>query len=89
MRVEVDEDGELVFSEVYSGIGIKTDVGLFGIAQRDGGIEVMLNGRTVWTSNELATAKGCREEFHEDGTLCIDEYCEIPIHRIVRKEGAC
>lgn len=51
-----NEDGtpaEIVLSEVYSGVGIKTDMGLFGIAQRDGGIEVMFNGKTVWTSHEL------------------------------------
>jgi len=47
------EDGDVVLSEVYSGIGIATDMGLFGIAQRDGGIEVMLEGKTVWTSHEL------------------------------------
>jgi len=49
------EDGtpEVVLSEVYSGVGIKTDMGLFGIAQRDGGIEVLLGGKTVWTSHEI------------------------------------
>jgi hypothetical protein len=53
VKIEV-EDGEIVLSEVYSGVGIKTDMGLFGIAQRDGGIEVMLEGKTVWTSHEIA-----------------------------------
>jgi hypothetical protein len=50
-----DSDGEpaITLSEVFSGIGIETDMGLFGIAQRDGGIEVMLDGKTVWTSHEL------------------------------------
>lgn len=50
LTVEQDTDGTpiLVLSEVYSGIGIRTDKGLFGIAQRDGGIEVLLNGKTVW-----------------------------------------
>lgn len=53
MNIACEDDG-LVLSEVYSGIGIRTPAGLFGIAQRDGGIEVMLDGKTVWTSNEIA-----------------------------------
>lgn len=44
----VDGNPEVILSEVYSGVGIQTDAGLFGIAQRDGGIEVLLNGKTVW-----------------------------------------
>ena len=48
MKIEVDEHGELMLSEVYCGIGIKTDNGIYGIAQRDSGIEVMLNGRVVY-----------------------------------------
>lgn len=52
MKIEVktgDDGGtEITLCEVYSGVGIQTDAGLFGIAQRDGGIEVMLNGKTVW-----------------------------------------
>jgi len=44
MKLEVNEQGEIVLSEVYNGIGIKTEVGMYGIAQRDGGCEIMLNG---------------------------------------------
>lgn len=60
MKIEVltDENGStgVYLSEVYSGVGITTDMGLFGIAQRDGGIEVMLDGKTVWTSHEIRGA---------------------------------
>jgi hypothetical protein len=52
VKIEADADG-IVLSEVYSGVGIRTDMGHFGIAQRDDGIEVMLDGKTVWTSHEL------------------------------------
>lgn len=44
----VNDETILVLSEVYSGVGIETDAGLFGIAQRDGGIEVMLDGKLIW-----------------------------------------
>ena len=43
---------KVTISECYVGIGIETDDGLYGIAQRDSGIEVMLNGKTVWNSGE-------------------------------------
>jgi hypothetical protein len=49
MQITV-KDNNIILSEVYNGIGIQTDQGLFGIAQRDGGIEVMLNGQLVWSS---------------------------------------
>jgi hypothetical protein len=54
MKIEVREDGTLELSEVYGGVGIRTDQGLFGIAQRDAGIEVMLDGKVVWSSSDLA-----------------------------------
>jgi len=47
MKLRIDEDRSLVLSEVYLGIGIEADAGMFGIAERDGGIEIMLNGRLV------------------------------------------
>lgn len=35
---------------VYNGVGIRCDQGFFGICQRDGGIEVMRDGQTVFNS---------------------------------------
>ena len=52
MKLRVDEGGELVLSDVFNGIGIETDQGMFGIAQRDSGIEVMLDGKSVWLSTD-------------------------------------
>ncbi len=52
MKIAI-EGSEVTLSEVYSGVSIQTDMGLFRIAQRDGGIEVMLNGKTVWASHEI------------------------------------
>jgi hypothetical protein len=48
LKTGADSGTEVYLSEVYSGVGIRTEAGLFGIAERDGGIEVMLNGKTVW-----------------------------------------
>lgn len=44
---------EVRITECYLGIAIDTDQGVFGIAQRDEGIEVMLNGKFAWTSMDL------------------------------------
>jgi len=41
---------DVELSRVYNGVGIETDQGHFGIAQRDSGIEVMLDGKLVWSS---------------------------------------
>ena len=46
--------------DVFSGVGIETDQGRFGIAQLDGGIEVMLNGELVWSSSVHAVADSVR-----------------------------
>jgi hypothetical protein len=49
MKLEVNlEEGGIILSEVYNGIGIRTEVGLFGVAERDGGIEIMLNGKFLF-----------------------------------------
>lgn len=44
MKLEVGPDQSILLSEVFSGVGIKTDMGTFGICQRDGGIEVTWHG---------------------------------------------
>ena len=49
MKIEVNEKGEIVLSQVYNAIGIKTEAGTFGIAERDGGIEVLLNGEVIFS----------------------------------------
>jgi hypothetical protein len=51
MKISVDECGDIILEDVFLGIGIKTDMGLFGIAQRDDGIEVMLDGELLISIN--------------------------------------
>lgn len=48
---------EVWITECYLGIAIKTDQGVFGIAQRDDGIEVMLDGKFAWTSMDMKRDK--------------------------------
>lgn len=48
--VSTIDDGLPIFADVFCGIGIKTDQGLFGIAMRDDGIEIMLDGDPIFSS---------------------------------------
>jgi hypothetical protein len=41
---------DVTLRDVFTGVGIETDQGHFGIAMRDDGIEVLLNGKLVWSS---------------------------------------
>ena len=52
-NAEVEPYGDVDLEEVYNGVGIKTDQGLFGICMRDNGIEIMLDGEAVWDSHRL------------------------------------
>ena len=51
MKMYVDEDGEIVFEDVFNAFGVKTsEDGVYGICQRDGGLEIVQRGVTVWNS---------------------------------------
>ena len=53
-EISTDVGSKVVeLEDVYNGVGIKTDQGHFSIAQRDSGIEVMLDRKLVWSSSEL------------------------------------
>jgi hypothetical protein len=70
MKLEVYADG-LIFSDVFSGIGIRTPMGLFGFAQRDGGIEVVWTDPRTGKTNLVFAANGLSEapEFATYGEL--------------------
>lgn len=50
MKISVNETGEIEFEDVFNAIVIKTEHGRFGIAQRDGGIEIVRDHKTVYVS---------------------------------------
>ena len=50
MRIGVNADGEIVLSNVYNAVVIHTPQASFGVAQRDGGLEVMRDGKVVYNS---------------------------------------
>lgn len=78
MKIRI-ENGETTLSEVYSGVGIETDQGLFGIAQRDGGIEVLLDGETVWTSQPQQCGDCANLGENAAGQMACDEVGEADI----------
>lgn len=42
----------VLIQECFTGIGIETDQGFFGVAQRDEGIEILHDGKLVWSSTD-------------------------------------
>lgn len=52
---------EVMLEGVYAGVGIKTDQGLIGICERDGGVEVLLDGDLIFASYSDA---GRLEQIH-------------------------
>lgn len=46
--ITVDSTTTVELCEVYNGVGFPCDDGLFGVAQRDGGIEVLKDGVKVY-----------------------------------------
>ena len=71
MKLRVSEAGEIILSDVFNAIGIETDAGLFGIAQRDSGIEVTLD-------DELGLA------FDGDPYGLLARSCEAPRVQLTR-----
>ena len=48
MRLESTHNGNIIISEIYSGVTIQTDGGPdYGICQRDGGIWIMRKGKVI------------------------------------------
>lgn len=57
-NVEIDVGARSATIErAYNGVGISTPSGLFGVAQRDGGIEVMRDGELFWSSEHGTLAE--------------------------------
>ena len=44
---------DVLIQNCFCGIGIETDQGLFGIAQRDGVIEILFDGKLILNSDQI------------------------------------
>ena len=44
---------DVICKEVYVGIGVETGIGLFGIAERDGAVEIMHNGKLLIDADQM------------------------------------
>lgn len=57
--IVLDVDSHKVqLSDVFCGVTIPADQGVFGICQRDAGIEILLNGELVWSSTDMLDGNG-------------------------------
>lgn len=50
MKIEKKKDKPPIISEIYNPVGIETDDGIFYIAQRDSGIEIVFNEKLIFSS---------------------------------------
>lgn len=75
--------------DVFCGIGIETDQGRFGIAQRDDGIEVLLDGKLVWSSMDIDVK--CKDHTGEYVCLRCNDTHLVKIHEDgqVDRESMC
>lgn len=56
MKIETDENGNIIIKEIYSGIGLETSDGeTMGICMRDSGFEFNYNG--TWYSAQNGEVK--------------------------------
>lgn len=64
MKIEVDENNEILLTEVYSGVGLKTnDNEYLGICMRDTGFEFNYNG--TWYEAKQGTVKKLSKEIND------------------------
>ncbi|MBV2195509.1 MAG: hypothetical protein KUL78_03255 [Flavobacterium sp.] len=73
MRIQVDEDGQILLTEVYSGVGLKTRDGEFmGICMRDAGFEFNYNG--TWYEAKGGVIRKMGSDTSEDDAELKDKY---------------
>lgn len=61
MKIEVDENNEILLTEVYTGVGLKTnDNEYLGICMRDTGFEFNYNG--IWYEAKKGVVKKLSKE---------------------------
>ena len=72
MKIQVDENNEILLTEVYSGVGLKTNDGEFlGICMRDTGFEFNYNGIWYEAKNGVIQKLGADAiDNVENGTCC-------------------
>lgn len=46
-EIELEAGAQLEITEAFSGVSIKTEVGTFGLVERDGGLWVMKDGKEI------------------------------------------
>lgn len=68
MKIDVNDQHDLILSEVYNGIGIRTEAGVFGICERDGGLEVTFKGELIFAKYPERT---------QEGFQCVN--CGVPL----------
>ena len=56
MRIETEIGNGVVISKFYNGFRVKCTHGEYGICERDGGIEILHKGKTIFRHTNLGDA---------------------------------
>lgn len=71
MKIEVDENNEILLTEVYSGVGLETRDGEFlGVCMRDTGFEFNYNGTWYEAKNGVVQKLGADASDNVDNDTC-------------------
>ena len=71
MKIQVDEDNEILLTEVYSGVGFKTSDGEFlGVCMRDTGFEFNYNGTWYEAKKGVVQKLGVHASSNDNNDTC-------------------
>jgi len=71
MKIQVDENNEILLTEVYSGVGLKTRDGEFlGVCMRDTGFEFNYNGTWYEAKKGVIQKIGADASDSDDNDTC-------------------
>ena len=82
MEITTNESGEIVLSNVFNSVVIETENGSFGVCERDGNLNVVVDGRTIWSSDMPD-----HEVMHTDYTKATEEYAKLANHHDKMHDG--
>jgi hypothetical protein len=71
MKIQVDENNEILLTEVYSGVGLKTQDGEFlGVCMRDTGFEFNYNGTWYEAKKGVVQKLGANSSNNTNNDTC-------------------
>ncbi len=71
MKIEINENREIILKEVYNGVGLESnDKEFFGICMRDSGFEFTYEGETYSAQNGVIKKLGGDKSIEDNNDTC-------------------